>query len=137
MSQEPVILNLDDVIADEMRQIADIEHSLQERRQRLAYLEELRSAELKKREAVTPQNGRNPAYAPRGEITGRQGAKAFLAEHIGAFQPLADVHRGALERGAQITYGALHAIMAKDAKKRDGDFIRGPGRGTFGLREWF
>lgn len=80
----------------------------------------------------------NPAYAPRGTISGTKGAEEFLRKQPGGFHnpmKLADIHRGALNLGAKITYSALHMTMVHMAKKEK-IFYRGAARGTFGLLEW-
>jgi hypothetical protein len=142
MAVEPVVLDLDAAIAR-------LEREAKVLLDRAAVLKEIRAEELARQGAssdgksATPASHRigdfsgyreNPAHAPRGKVSGTEGAAAYLRE-IGRPESLAEIHRGALERGAAISYGALHAMMSEDAKKGK-TFTRGPERGQFGLVEW-
>ena len=132
--------NLHDAVAREEQLVADLERQLQERKNRLALVKEFRDemvlAGHEEPEAIlppeSPTNGRNPAYAPKGRISGTNAAEQYLRER-GKKDSMANVHRGALALGADLTYTALHQMISAKAKKRK-TFSKE--RGQVGLLEW-
>ena len=132
MPENSKYLNLHDAMAAEEQQIVELERKLQKRKERLALLKEiLDEAALA---GIAKPNVRNPAYAPRGSISGTQGAEEYLRQR-GESDTLVNVYRGALALGAKLSYTAIHQ-MIRDKAKKGQTFTRGPARGEIGLLEW-
>lgn len=134
--------NLHDAVAAEEQQVAELERQLQKRKDRLALLREFRDEMVltgwEEPETITPAriptDGGNPAYAPKGKLSGTKAAEQYLRAR-GKKDSMANTYRGALELGADLTYTALHQMVTANAKKGK-IFSKGPARGEVGLLEW-
>lgn len=121
-------------------EIARLNHEIEERQAELAVLQRFRArnagADKMRVESSgsAPTNGARKLFSPKGTISGRNAAIQFLRK---AGQPLSttDIHRGAQELGAQVTYGSMHVILSEAAKKGK-EIVKSPQRGFFGLKEW-